>query len=534
MSPAARRTLLRPLVRPPLALLLALAMPALAAAQAADGAAHGSDRARQIAALDAGIARAVAEWEVPGLAVAVVKDGEVVLAKGYGLRALGRPGAVDADTLFAVGSTTKAMTAALLGQLADEGRLGWDDPVIRHLPGFRVGDPWATRELTVRDLLTHRGGLPNTDLLWYGADRPRAAMVAALAQVPAAYSLRGGFVYQNLMYVTAGEVAAAVAGSSWEDLLATRLLAPLGMARTVPTLAGTAGRDNVAAPHDLDRSQPDGRLQVIDNMAVDAAAPAGAVWSSVNDMSRWLRLLLAEGSWEGRQLLAPATVAELFRPQTVIPAGQFYPTAALTRPRWTTYGLGWFQQDFQGRMVQYHTGSIDGMVAIAGLVPDEELGLVVLANRDHAELRHALLWEVLDRLGPRPSGRDWNAEVKKLYADRQAQADKARAEAEAQRVAGTRPTLPLERYAGAYRHPLYGDVQIVREGDGLRLVFGPTLQGRLEHWSYDTFQVRWDRAWQSPELLTFSLDAAGKPARLEVFGEELRRVEEEKPAADAP
>jgi CubicO group peptidase (beta-lactamase class C family) len=528
-----------PLSSAVLALILAFAAPAAPAlAQAADLA----DRASRVRELDAAIARAAVEWEVPGLAVAVVKDGQVVLARGYGVRQLGRPEPVDADTLFAVGSTTKAMTAALIGQLVAEGKVAWDDPVIRHLPGFQVGDPWATREITVRDLLTHRAGLPNTDLLWFGSDRSRAALVAALAGVAPAYSLRSSFIYQNVMYVTAGELAAAAAGAPWEQLLESRLLQPLGMARTSPTLAGAAGRDNVAAPHD----RVEGALRVIENAPVDAVGPAGSVWSSVNDMSRWLRLLLAEGrvdsraenaGGDGRQVLAAATVEELFRPQTVIPADQFYPTARLTRPHWITYGLGWFQQDFQGRMVQYHTGSIDGMTAIVGLVPEEELGLVVLANRDHAELRHALLWLALDRLGPRPSGRDWNAEVKQLYDARSAEADKARSAAEAKRVAGTRPSLPPARYAGTYRHPLYGDVLIRLEdrpeGGGLRLVFGPLLQGRLEHWHYDTFRVRWDRPWQAPELLTVGLDAEGNPARLELFGEELRRVPDE-PAAAAP
>lgn len=511
-----------------LALLVALAAPPAPAL--AQTPASPADRAARVRELDASIAAAAAEWEVPGLAVAVVKDGEVVLARGYGVRRLGRPEPVDADTLFAVGSTTKAMTAALLGQLVAEGKVAWDDPVIRHLPGFRVGDPWATREITVRDLLTHRAGLPNTDLLWYGADRPRAELIGALAGVAPAYSLRGGFIYQNVMYVAAGELAAAVAGTSWEQLLESRLLEPLGMARTVPTLARTAGRDNVAAPHD----RVEGALRVIENAPVDAAGPAGSVWSSVNDMSRWIRLLLAEGRADaggGRQVLAVATVEELFRPQTVIPVEQFYPTARLTRPHWITYGLGWFQQDFQGRMVQYHTGSIDGMTAIVGLVPEEELGIVVLANRDHAELRHALLWLALDRLGPRPSGRDWNAEVKQLYDARSAEADKARAEAEAKRVAGTRPSLPLARYAGTYRHPLYGDARVSPEGDGLRLVFAPGLQGRLEHWHFDTFRIRWDRPWQGPELVTVGLDAEGNPVRLELFGEELRRVPEAEPAA---
>ncbi|MFP3939119.1 MAG: serine hydrolase [Acidobacteriota bacterium] len=487
-----------------------------------------------VAAFDTYAEEARRAWRVPGLAVAVVDGGEVVLARGYGVRDLdasapeGSGSAVDEDTLFAIGSTTKAMTAALLGQLAAVGELSWDDPVIDHLPAFRLKDPYATREVTIRDLLTHRAGLGNADLLWYGADRSWEEIFPKLAGIEPAYSLRDGFVYQNLMYAVAGHLAARVAGSPWESLMEDRLFEPLGMERTVPTLARTAARDNVAAPH----HEIEGEIRRIDNEPVDPVAPAGAVWSSAAELSRWVRMLLAEGAWEGGRVLPEETVAELFRPQTLIPREAFYPTAELTDPHWTSYGLGWFQQDYRGLMVQFHTGSIDGMSAIVGLVPEEELGVVVLANLDHAELRHALLWKALDLFtGSAKSGtesgaeeeRDWSAEVRELYAERERRAEEAEAARDERRVDGTSPSLALERYAGRYTHPLYDRVEVRRDGAGLRLVAGARRTADLEHWHFDTFRARWDREWQGSTMVTFGLDETGAPGRLWVMGTAFER-----------
>ena len=501
---------------------LGLVAPTLAAPALASGTAPatrpGADVAALAAELDAYAARGVEEWEVPGMALAVIKDGQVVLARGYGVREMGRPEAVDEHTLFAIGSTTKAMTAALLGQLVAAKRLAWDDPVQRHLPEFRLHDPWVTREATVADLLTHRAGLGEADLLWYGSDRSRSDVLAAVPHIPSAYSLRSRFLYQNVMYGVAGEVAARVSGRSWEELLSERLFSPLGMTRSFPTFVAANGRHNVASPHD----HVDGELRVIENEPVDSVAPAGAVWSNVSDLTRWLRMLLAEGRWEGRAVLGEETVADLLRPHVL--TGGNYPTDELTGPHWTTYGLGWFQQDYRGLMVHYHTGSIDGMVALVGLVPERDLGFVVLANRDHAELRHALWWRAVDLFAAGGAERDWSAELRELYGKARAEREKARADVEMARVVGTRPSLPLERYAGRYEHPVYGAVEVRLAEGTLRLAVGPRLSASLEHWHHDTFQARWDRAWQGRELVVFQLGAEGEPARLLASGQAWERA----------
>jgi CubicO group peptidase (beta-lactamase class C family) len=474
-----------------------------------------------LAGFDASVAKAVEEWRTPGLAIAVVKDGKVVFIKGYGVRELGKPAPVTEQTLFAIGSTTKAMTAALVGMLVDEKKLGWDDPVVTHLPWFQVKDPYLTREITVRDLLTHRAGLGNADYLWYGQTTEPQEILRRVRLLDASYSLRSSFIYQNVMYAVAGAVVEAVSGRPWEQMIRTRIFEPLGMRGSIATAATLAQQPNVAMPHDI----VEGEVRVIENAAVDGVAPAGSVWSSAQDMSKWTQMLLDGGTFNGRVLLKKETVAELFEPQTMVTAEAFYPTARLTNPHWTTYGLGWFQQDYRGRAVDFHTGSIDGMVAIHGLLRDERVGVVVLANRDHAELRHALMLDVFDRFTGSPR-REWSAELRTLYGGLQKEADDRRAKEESRRVAGTSPSLPPEKYAGTYSDPLHGDVHVSVEAGRLRARYGTAYVGTLDHWNYDTFRAKWDAKWRGTALVTFVLDTAGQPTTLRALGATFRRAAE--------
>ena len=477
-----------------------------------------ADPARE---LDAYTAQAVKDWGAVGLAIAVVKDGRVVFEKGYGVRELGKPDLVDTTTLFAIGSTTKAMTAAAIGMLVDEGKVRWDDPVTNYLPSFQLKDPWATREITVRDLLTHRAGLPNADYLWYGTNNSTAEILRRVRYIEPAYSPRSSFIYQNVMYAAAGQVVAGASGMPWEEFVRTRIFTPLHMTGTVPLLSKAGAMLNVASPHDRIADT----MRVIRNASVDGVASAGSVWSSVADMAKWARFILDSGRVDGKRLLKPETFAELLKPQTMVPSNEFYPTARLTHPHWTTYGLGWFQQDYNGRAVDFHTGSIDGMVAIIGLIPDERLGVYVLANADHVEARHALMLKVFDLWGPSPSkGRDWSRELRTLYGDMQTKATLATKAADAKRVTGTKPTLPLARYAGVYADSLYGDVTVTAAGGGLRLKAG-TLEASLEHWQYDTFRIQWDNRWQGEGLLTFIMGTDGAPSRVEIDGRTFARTD---------
>jgi len=476
-----------------------------------------------LAGFDAYVGKAVTDWREPGLAIAVVKDDRVVFAHGYGVRELGKPAAVDTHTLFAIGSTTKAMTAALVGMLVDERKVEWDAPVTRYLAWFQMKDPSVTREVTVRDLLTHRAGLGNADYLWYGQRNSTEEILRRVRLIDPAYSLRSGFIYQNIMYAAAGAVVEAASGQPWATMMQTRIFDPLGMRDTIPTAATLSSRPNVASPHYI----VDDKVRVIENASVDPVAAAGSVWSSVDDMAKWMQFLLDRGKAagaNGKRLLSEAAFNELFTPQTIAPY-DMYPTTRLTKPHWMTYGLGWFQQDYRGRAVDFHTGSIDGMVAIHGLIRDEHLGVYVLGNLDHAEVRHALMYSVFDRYDPRGgSDRDWSADFLKLYGDLQREDSQARAKKDGLRVTGTSPSLPLARFAGDYSEALHGDVKVTHDGHGLRLQYGSAFDGALEHWHYNTFRATWKAAWRAPQLVTFVLDEDGKPAAVEVMGARFSRI----------
>jgi CubicO group peptidase (beta-lactamase class C family) len=458
---------------------------------------------------DAYVARAVRDWNAPGLAVAVVKDDSVVFAKGYGVLELGKPTAVDAGTRFAIGSTTKAMTAAALGMLVDEGKVRWNDPVITHIPSLQLYDPVMTRELTVRDLLTHHTGLQGTDFLWYARDWSADEIFRRLRYVKPVASFRSRYAYQNVQYALAGAVIAVASGMSWEQFLRTRIWEPLGMTNTVATVAATKGLPNVASPHE----EIDDTLRVIENMPVDPVAPAGSVWSSVTDMAKWMRFVLDSGRVGGRRLLQERTFRELLTPQIIVPQSDFYPRASLTKPHVVAYSLGWFLEDYAGRAVAMHTGSIDGMTAIIGLIPDQRLGVYVLANGDHVELRHALIFSVFDRYNG-ITGHDWSAEMKTLYDGLARQGREAVAARERARVANTTPSLALSRYAGVYGDSLYGEARVTEENGRLRVRHERTSAATLEHWNYDTFRARWDDRRLGRSFATFELDARGEPSRL--------------------
>jgi CubicO group peptidase (beta-lactamase class C family) len=473
-----------------------------------------------LAGFDAWVSKGIKDWRTPGLAVAVVKDGEVVFAQGFGVRELGKPTPVDTRTLFAIGSTTKAMTAALVAMLVDEKKVEWDAPVTRYLPWFQLKDAAVTRELSVRDLLTHRAGLGGADYLWYGQRHSTDEILRRVRLIDPAYPVRAGFVYQNVMYAAAGALIEAAAGKPWAEMMRTRIFQPLGMRDTIATAATLAAQPNVASPHAL----VNGEVRVIENLSVDPVAPAGSVWSNVADMAKWMQMLLEGchvGGAGGSALLSKESCKEMFTPQTLAPY-EMYPTTRLTRPHWMTYGLGWFQQDYRGRAVDFHTGSIDGMVAIHGLVRDERLGVYVLGNLDHTELRHAIMYTVFDRYAGRSDG-DWSAEFLKLYAGLRDEADKTRAEKEAKRVKGTAPSLPLKQFAGDYVDPLHGDVRVTTEGGALRLQYGEAFAGTLEHWHYNTFRATWKAAWRAPELVTFVVDEEGRAGVVELMGARFAR-----------
>jgi CubicO group peptidase (beta-lactamase class C family) len=467
-------------------------------------------------AIDAYVESARRDWRVPGLAVAVVRDGAVILARGYGVRRLGAPDTVDAHTRFAAGSITKAFTAALLGTLVDERRLAWDDPVTRHLPDFQLLDPADTRAATVRDLLAHRTGVPRTDLVWVGGSLSRAELVRRLRFTAPVAGLNRPFVYNNVNYVAAGEIVRALTGRSWDEALRERLLVPLGMDGTTTSIRTRArpdgaprGRPNVAEPHAWIRDE----VRAIPYRDVDNMAAAGGLNSSAADLARWLQFVLDSGRVGGRPLLAPATFAALVRPQVLVPLGAAERRANPHR-HLRAYAMGWYVESYRGREVVHHGGAQDGMTALVALMPEERLGVVVLANLQGTSLPMALAYRIFDaHLGAPPT--DWSG---RLLADwrRGVAAGRAfEAREDSARVPGTRPTLPLAAYVGTYADSAYGPVHVSIEGDRLTATSAQGFRGSLEHWHYDTFRTRWDGVLQEGHsYATFGLDAAGRPAQL--------------------
>ena len=500
--------------RPLLALALALGTLAPAA---------GAQRA-PLQGFDAYVARAVKDWRVPGLAVVVVKDGDVEFMQGYGVRELGKPDQVTVHTKFGAMSTTKAFTAMLVAMMVDSGVVRWDDPVTRHVPAFQLADPYSTRELTVRDLLTHRVGFPDPYYLWALDTAARFDdMMRRLRLVRPTASLRSRFAYNNVTYALAGEIAARAAGTTWQALMRRRIFEPLGM-----TESYADGRElraarvtDVSAPHGI----VDDTVRVLPASPsdVDPVAPAGAMFTSASDMGKWLRFLLDSARVGGRRLVSARNFAELFTAQQIIPPEEFYPTARLTRPRFRAYGLGWFLQDYRGEFVAFHTGSIEGRSAIVGLLPERRLGVAVLTNLDHSELRHALMYTVFDRyIGPGPgAGRDWSAELRAMYGAMADSAAARRRAREARRVTGTSPTLPLTAYAGSYADSLYGTAVVRLDGERLTLQLGDRA-GDLEHWQYDVFRARWRDPFLGTSFVSFSLDPDGTVGELRMVDGPMR------------
>ncbi|HMP98158.1 MAG TPA: serine hydrolase [Cyclobacteriaceae bacterium] len=474
---------------------------------------------KKVKEFEAYIINAQKVWEAPGIAVTVVKDGKVLLTKGYGVREINTNEPVDANTLFACASTTKAMVAAAMGILVDEGKVNWNDKVINHLPDFQLYDPYVTREITVRDLFTHNTGVGNTDFLWGLMDISGEEVLHKMRYVQPSYSLRAGYTYQNIFYLAAGKVIEKASGQSWDQFIRDRVFMPLGMTNTYPLLKDVKDSNQTRAHYKVN-----GEIMVIDHLSADQIGPAGSVWSSIADMSKWVTAMLDSSKFAGGRLLSANTWAEMFKPQILIPINQFYPTAQITKPNWTSYGLGWFQQDYKGRKINYHTGSLPGSIALNAQLPDENLGIYIFGNYDHVELRHALMFKAFD-LFALGGNRDWNKEFFDLYEKIRLTSEKRTEDFKSKRVMDTKPSLALEAYAGNYRDKLYGNLLIKVEGDQLVFTSNNYLSGKLKHWHYDTFVTQFEKSWRGEWPVQFELNALGQVSKVSFSGFEFSRVE---------
>ena len=461
---------------------------------------------------DAYVTKAMQDWKVPGLAIAVVRNDSVVFVKGYGVRTVGKPEKVDEHTIFAIGSSSKAFTATLAAMMVDEGRMRWDEHATQYLKGFQLFDPYVTREITLRDLLSHRSGLARGDLLWYGSDLSRDEIVRRVRFLEPTWSFRSHFGYQNIMYLAAGQAVASAAGKSWDDLVNERIFQPLGMKESNTSTRWLANLPNVASPH----AEIDDTLRAIPWRNIDNIGPAGSINSTVTDMAQWVRFHLAGGKANGKQLIAKATLDEEYVPNTVIPIST-QGRALNPEVHLQSYGMGWFLNDYRGKGIMQHGGNIDGMSAMVALMPEEKTGLVILTNKNGTSLTTVVMNRVFDAfLGVPP--RDWSADMLKVINAQLAQAQAAQKKMESQRVANTKPSLALDQYAGTYADSMYGDAVIKLENGKLHATLGKEFDGDLEHWHYDTFRATWTDKMAGKSMMTFALGADGKVAKLDVQG----------------
>jgi len=454
------------------------------------------------------------QFEVPGIAVAIVKDGKVVLEQGFGEKEVGKPGAVDAHTLFAIASNTKAFTAAALQILAERGKLKMDDRVIDHLPWFQMSDPYVTREMRIRDLLAHRSGLGlgAGDLLyWPPTKYSTKEVVQRLRDVPLATSFRSAYAYDNILFAVATLVIEETSGQSYADFIRDNLFKPVGMDESLVDMTYLKPGMDVAMGHakfDFKDLKPVPPMAWVNNPG------AGGIYASVHDLAKWMNAQLAGGALpDGKsRLFKEDSQKQMWSMLTPMRIGEPpVPELAAVKPNFAGYGEGWFLTDYRGQRLVWHTGGWPGMVSRLTLVPELKLGVVVLTNQESGAAFNAVTYRVLDAYLGRDKT-DWVAAYAAAVKKSEDKADDSWKKHEAERDKNSKPSLPMAKYAGTYRDRWYGDVVVAQEGGKLRLRFSktPQLVGTVTPWQHDSFVVRWDdRSLNADAFISFTLDADG-------------------------
>lgn len=477
------------------------------------------DKATELADL---IEKMRSDWDVPGLSVAIVKDGETILSRGFGTLQAGQAQKVNQDTLFAIASNTKAFTAAALAILVDEGKLAWDDHVSKYLPWLELSDPLVTADLRVRDLLCHRSGLGtfSGDLLWWQTTYTPRQVLERVKQLKPAGPFRAHYGYSNLMFLAAGEVIREVSGQSWSDFVSTRLLQPSNMQRTITSTLQLDTRQNYAMPH---KTHPDLSSEPLPWVNWDSMVAAGGIISSASDMSNWMKIQLARGKLDSGdstkdQLFSRKQSHEMWHPQTIIPVT----ASASSSSQYRAYGLGWSLRDYEGHKVVGHGGGYDGMYSRVQLVPEENLGVVVLTN-SMTSVTGAITDAVLrNYLRGESPGEALASSTKSIASFRKGRESfQSRINDSVQpRSAGTNTRRPNEQFTGQYRCPLYGDATVSNEEGRLVLKLLPAekLVADLQHLHFNTYRIRWrsTMAWFSDGTCHFVDDANGNIVRIEL------------------
>jgi len=445
-------------------------------------AASAATPAARLEGLDDLAHQAMKEWKVPGVALAVVQDGKVIYAKGYGYRDLENKLPVTTATLFPIGSITKSFTALTFGILKTEGKVDWDKPVRTYLPEFQMYDPVASEQATPRDLFSHRTGLPRHDLVWYGSDFSREDLVSRLRYLKPNKGFRTAYQYNNLTVMTMGYLEGKLTGLGWEGSIREKIFAPLGMSHSDLSVTDMEKTDDHALPYELKKDV----VAKVPFHNIDAIGPAGAINSSVDDMSHYLIFQLGDGKYDGKPVVAESDLREMHSPQTAIPDPP--PAFSMSGLGHFSYGLAWVVTAYRGHNLVWHNGGIDGFYALLSMLPDDHLGVVVLTNLPNGQTPEVLAYSVYDRLlglDPLP----WFDRFKDLAAKGKKQEEEAKKNKATDRKTGTHPSHRLADFAGEYQNPGYGILKVALQGDALELSLNQLGPFPLEHYHYDIFQV---------------------------------------------
>jgi len=471
--------------------------------------------AEPLSSLDQSIQTSMEDWKVPGAAVSIVRGQSIVYSKGFGVRDIHTKQPVTEETLFAIGSCTKAFTSAVIAMLVDQGKMRWDGKVNAYLPFFHLYDPQADENVTIRDLLTHRTGLPGADLVWYGTTLSREELIRRVAYIAPEGGFRARFRYQNLMFLAAGQAAGQSAGTTWEDLVRSRIFEPLQMKGSATSTTEALKSTNRAVPHE---QSADGSVKTVAWRDLDNVGPAGSIVSSARDMAKWVGFQLNDGTHDGKRLISEQSMREMHEPQMVVPRAGGLATLFFPDSTQLSYGLGWFVQDYRGHQLILHPGDIDGFAAMVVLIPEISAGYFIAINSG-SRCRQVLAYQIADKLLNLPDA-GWSARFHKLEAGIQA-AGKLNRAWQSKRTPGKHPSHALSEYAGKFENPAYGKADISLETGKLVLRFH-SVASDLEHFQYDTFVT--DMIFVGKTRLTFSLDEQGEVDRFVVDGISFKRI----------
>jgi CubicO group peptidase (beta-lactamase class C family) len=442
----------------------------------------------------------------PGLAISIVQDDEIKYSKGFGTKTINRNDPVDSNTLFAIGSITKSFTAIALAMLVDEGKIDWDDKVIKYVHYFQLYDPYVTSTFTIRDLLTHRSGLKEVSggTLWYHSDLSREDIIKGLKYLDPVTEFRTRPAYQNTMFLVASKVIEAVAGESWDDFVRKRIFEPLGMVNTVTSQAERRVSQNISNPH---IKNEEFKIVTIEQEKMDNMAPAGSIYSSANDMARYMNFLLNNGINGHDTMMSRTVFNEIFKPQF-----HFQSFGEPIHNEFTSYGFGWWLTPKNGNKIVDHSGGVDGMVANLIMVKNRKFGVIVLTNSSAAGgAPFSLTFDIIGSFLEDIDYKNVSSYLKGNFLKNDSIQVEKQKRIQNSRIINTRPSLTLEKYAGTFIDEMYGDISIVYENKNLRIRFShtPLFTGILTHWHYNTFEIDWEDPRVPNGFITFEFNSYG-------------------------